>query len=277
MTGILDFFAQTHTPYLHATGRSGTALLLEHLQVGKGGRILEIGFGTGQTLVEIAVRRPGNELFGIENTEGMFRSAQRRLNLCGLSGIRLAMAPEGGALPYPSGFFDAVIAESVLAILPDEDIPLLLESCARVLKPGGLLIINESLWRSDVSRETMREINQKCIGLFGIPQASDQFAFPDDWERICRNLGLSLEKKQHLSVVSARMPVKISYALAVSGLYSSFGRLKRAVHPVLSKQAKDFRKAEQQFKSYGLFLEGVLFCFRKGWRAYRSDISIMTG
>jgi ubiquinone/menaquinone biosynthesis C-methylase UbiE len=264
MARILDFFAQTNAPYLHATGKSGTALLLEHLPAGKGGRILEIGFGTGQTLVEIAVRRPENELFGIENAGAMLRSAQKRLNLCGLAGVRLAVASGDGALPYPSGFFDAVIAESVLAILPDEDIPLLLASCARVLKPGGLLLFNESLWRSDVSRETMREINQKCLNLFGIPQASDQFAFPDDWERVCLKQGLFLEKKQHLSVVRGRMPVKFSFALAISGLYSYLGRLKRAIHPVLSKQAKEFRKAEEQFKGYGVFLEGVLFVFKKG-------------
>jgi SAM-dependent methyltransferase len=85
MAFILDFFAATHSPHLHARGAGATDLLLNALRIQEGQRILEIGFGTGQTLVEIAARWPGVALFGVEKSPRMLATARRRLRFCGLN------------------------------------------------------------------------------------------------------------------------------------------------------------------------------------------------
>ncbi len=162
---LLDFFAHTHTPYLYARGSQGTRVLLNELQPLPGQRILEIGFGAGQTLVDMACRFPGIELYGLEKSALMLKTARQRLRFCGLPGIRLELYNH--LLPFEDGFFDAVCCESVLAILPDNSLPEMFREIYRVLKPGGRFCCNESLWLKTVAPETIREINQKCLETFG--------------------------------------------------------------------------------------------------------------
>ena len=47
-------------------------------------------------------------------------------------------------LPFEVDWFDVVICESVLAFI--EDKPQAIRECVRVVKPGGYVWLNESLW-----------------------------------------------------------------------------------------------------------------------------------
>jgi SAM-dependent methyltransferase len=44
-------------------------------------------------------------------------------------------------LPFAAGRFDAVVATLVLDVLPDQELPVALAELARVLSPGGRLVL----------------------------------------------------------------------------------------------------------------------------------------
>ena len=98
-----------------------------------GRRILDAGCGSGP-LFE-ALRDRGANVTGFDKSTGMLELARRRLG----DGADLHVADLGGALPYPDGAFDDVIASLVLHYLQDWTAPL--AELRRVLKPGGRLIV----------------------------------------------------------------------------------------------------------------------------------------
>lgn len=263
MPDILDFLARTHQPSSHARGRAGTALLLREIDLKDGQNALEIGFGTGQTLVEIAVRWPGSRLFGLEKSALMLRAARRRLRFCGLDGrVALSLA-EGEKLPFPDSFFGLIYAESVLGILPDEAIAGMFAEIARVLRPGGVFLNNESLWLPNVAAEIRTEINRRCLASFGIRQAPGRFPFPDDWRDLGEQNGLHLEKSRPLHALEIVAPRRLHPVLLRSALFSGWGKIKRHFLPALRTANGEITRAERSFGPFGRFLEGVLFRFEK--------------
>lgn len=98
------------------------------------GRLLEIGYGSGILMPELATRCA--ELFGAdphlkdkEVTEALARA-----------GIAATLArATAESLPFPSGYFDCVVCVSAIEYVPD-----LQRACAeirRVLRPGGCVIV----------------------------------------------------------------------------------------------------------------------------------------
>jgi SAM-dependent methyltransferase len=106
-----------------------------------GERILEIGPGTGYYTPELAewIGAEGRlEIFDIQPE--MLDHAMRRVGERGLSNVT---ATEGDArmLPHDDDSFDAVVLTAVLGEIPDQDAAL--REIARVLRPGGRLIVGE--------------------------------------------------------------------------------------------------------------------------------------
>lgn len=267
MADILDFFAAAHTPGLHARGAAATVLLLDALAPQNGQHILEIGFGTGQTLVEIAARWPGVALFGIEKSPKMLAAAQSRFCFIGLNDKELRLLSEETPLPYPPDFFDAVYCESVLAIMPADVLENSLAEIFRVLKPGGVFMFNESIWRDETPPEIILEINRECQKCFGIPQASEQFPYVHDWTNLCTSKGFQTPEMDRLEkmpeILPTLPPVRRSGVLFRSKLFNHVGALKSRFFPKLRRQRRAWLENEAHFRKYGLFLEGVLFKMKK--------------
>ena len=114
---------------------------LEMLRLKKGEKVLEIGFGTGTTLVKIAkyVGFEG-EIHGIDLTPEMVAIAKE---LFSKNKVRNARIIEGDArdLPYEKRYFDAVYIASTLELFDTPDIPLVLKEIRRVLKSRGRLCV----------------------------------------------------------------------------------------------------------------------------------------
>ena len=113
---------------------------LELLDVQEGERVLEIGFGTGCSLVEIArcVGATG-KAYGIDVTPEMVELAKRRSAREGLTERVELCEGDAREMPYEDRQFDAVYMAATLELFDTPDIPRVLTEIKRVLKPAGRL------------------------------------------------------------------------------------------------------------------------------------------
>lgn len=105
----------------------------------RGKLALEIGFGPGNSLVEMA--RGGARVWGSDLSAGMARVASDRLRAAGFAGQAGLCTGDAVSLPYPAGVFDAILMSFTLELFDTPEIPLVLAECRRVLAPGGRLCI----------------------------------------------------------------------------------------------------------------------------------------
>jgi len=101
-----------------------------------GGRILDVGVGTGLSLSEYART---SRICGVDISEPMLRRAQARVRELKLTNVETLAVMDAKHLAFPDNFFDAVVAQYVITAVPDPEATL--DDFVRVLKPGGELIL----------------------------------------------------------------------------------------------------------------------------------------
>ena len=101
-----------------------------------GGRILEVGVGTGISLPNYARQ---NRLVGIDLSEPMLRKAQERVAEHKLANVDALAVMDGERLALPDQSFDVVVAQFVITAVPNPEATL--DEFARVVKPGGEIVL----------------------------------------------------------------------------------------------------------------------------------------
>ena len=118
-------------------GRMATIAAAEaHVGPGGGGRILEVGLGTGISLLSY---RPDNRIVGIDISAGMLRRALARVVENNLTNVEALAVMDAKHLAVPDASFDVVVAQYVITAVPDPEATL--DEFIRVLKPGGEIIL----------------------------------------------------------------------------------------------------------------------------------------
>lgn len=97
-------------------------------------RVLDAGCGTGGFLARLREARPAAELYGVEYAQGAAARAAAK------AGVHVACGTVN-ALPFPEACFDAVTSLDVICHAGVEPSEALAEF-HRVLRPGGLLVLN---------------------------------------------------------------------------------------------------------------------------------------
>ncbi|MBN9013749.1 MAG: methyltransferase domain-containing protein, partial [Rhizobiales bacterium] len=101
-----------------------------------GGRILDVGVGTGLSLSDYART---TRLCGVDISEPMLRKAQERVKALKLDNVETLAVMDAKNLAFADASFDAVVAQYVITAEPDPEATL--DDFVRVLMPGGELIL----------------------------------------------------------------------------------------------------------------------------------------
>jgi len=115
---------------------------LRQLNAVPGETILEIGFGTGQSLLEIAdaVGNSG-KVYGIDISSRMLETAKARVVAAGYGGTIELQCMDATTLPYAENTFDGLFMSFVLEVFEPSEIGPLLEQCRKVIKTDGRLCV----------------------------------------------------------------------------------------------------------------------------------------
>ena len=114
-----------------------------------GGRILEVGVGTGLSLPEYAWT---NRVTGVDLSAPMLRKAKERVHEHRLTNVEGLAVMDAQHLGFCDGVFDVVVAQYVITTVPDPEATL--DEFARVLKPGGEIILINHLGAETGLRST---------------------------------------------------------------------------------------------------------------------------
>ncbi len=111
-------------------------------------RVLDVATGTGRTLQQIKTALPEVELIGIDLSEAYLRHANRCLTNKN-HGLTQLVRGNAEDLPFATESMQAVTCVFLLHELPGHARQNVLNECWRVLEPGGVLILADSIQISD--------------------------------------------------------------------------------------------------------------------------------
>ena len=168
----------------------GRDRLIADLELRRGARVCEIGCGTGRNLVALAVRHPDADIYGIDASEEMLKTARARIGRQWLDHrvrVRQCLAEELDPMAtFGLGeAFDAVIFSYTLSMIADWDQAL--EHAIAALKPDGLLAIVDFSEQRDLPPWFRRAL-RRWLSLFDVnprgelPSYLGALAFRDQGE-----------------------------------------------------------------------------------------------
>ena len=113
-------------------------MVLKGLNIVKGETVLEIGFGTGHCLKQMAeaVGDTGR-VYGIDISSGMLLASRRRLEKAGLWSRVELTCDDAVKMPYVDDKFDAVFSSFTIELFDSPEIPKVITEIKRVLRPRG--------------------------------------------------------------------------------------------------------------------------------------------
>ena len=175
-----------------------------------GGRVLEVGVGTG-----ISLPLYGNNvrIFGTDISEAMLDKARQRVTEGNLKNVEGLAVMDAEKLEFPDNSFDVVMAQYVVTAVPNPEVAL--DEFARVLRPGGELIILTRISADAGMRRFIEQQLQPVVRRLGFRTA--EFAWSRYAKWLAGSKGMELVERRlvpplgHFSLVRFR---KIDIAAA---------------------------------------------------------------
>ncbi len=134
---IYDLVAPIYERVLTPLHESGVSRAVERVLGGWPQKVLEVGTGPGRATALLS--GDGRQVIGVDVARRMLRLARAHLD-AEHSRAELVRASVL-RLPYRDATFDAVLSTYLLDVLGDAELPGALSEMARVLSPGGRLVL----------------------------------------------------------------------------------------------------------------------------------------
>ncbi len=109
-------------------------------------RLLDVASGTGRTLLQLATAHPGMKLYGLDLSPYYVQVARDLLR--DVPDVSL-VAENAEHMPFCDGYFDVLTSVYLFHELPRNARRNVLAEMFRVLRPGGLLVIEDSAQHAD--------------------------------------------------------------------------------------------------------------------------------
>jgi len=135
MVGDYDRWAPVYDLVFGPVFKRGRQIAIEAAER-VGGRILEVGVGTGISLQDYSRE---NRIVGIDISASMLEKAHARVRELGLTHVEQLAVMDASDLDFVDNSFDVVVAQYVVTTVPKPEATL--DEFARVVKPGGEIIL----------------------------------------------------------------------------------------------------------------------------------------
>jgi arsenite methyltransferase len=188
----------------HLGGMAATEELVDLCEISSDDEVLEVGCGVGQTAVWLA-KRIGCRVIGVDISQGMVERARERAEKAGVEELVEFRIADMIDLPFEDDRFDVVFGESVVPFGTDHAKAIM--EFTRVVKPGGLVGLNESTWLQPPSPELVAWLSQDMAANATVHSA-------EEWEELFDSAGL-----QNLVVRISRVETREE----VLGLFRRYG------------------------------------------------------
>jgi demethylmenaquinone methyltransferase/2-methoxy-6-polyprenyl-1,4-benzoquinol methylase len=163
-----------------------------------GQHILEIGFGTGSSIVRlVASVGASGRVCGIDISSGMKAVAEQRIrsvNAAATVDLRVSAVPP---IPFDDAAFDAVFMAFTLELFPDDTIPSVLGEVRRTLRTNGRFAAVSMALGTEVQRHQMPERIYTWMH-HHFPHIVD--CRPIDIERILSQAGFTISRVEWLEI-----------------------------------------------------------------------------
>lgn len=117
--------------------------LLDMVQMRKGIRALDVGFGTGFPLIELAGRLgETSTVHGIDRWEAAVNRANQKIRIRGLKNINIHLG-NAENLPFEDEYFDLIVSNNGINNVDDADKAV--SECSRVCRRGGQFVFTFNL------------------------------------------------------------------------------------------------------------------------------------
>ena len=172
-----------------------------------GGRVLEVGVGTGISLPQYAAN---TRIFGTEISEAMLQKARQRVAEQRLTNVEGLAVMDAEKLEFPDNSFDVVMAQYVVTAVPNPEVAL--DEFARVLRPGGELIILTRVSADEGVRRFIEQGLQPVVRHLGFRTAEFSWSRYTTWLAGAKNVELAerrlIPPLGHFSLVRIRKVAK---------------------------------------------------------------------
>lgn len=135
--------------------------------VSKDSKILDVGCGYGRVLNELYANG-FTDLTGVDTAENMIKRGKREFPYLNL------IANPDGKIPFDDNSFDSVVLFGILTCIPEDELQQeFLKEVKRVLKPQGIIYINDFLLNKGFKNWREYKKAEKETGIYGVFKTYD--------------------------------------------------------------------------------------------------------